>query len=64
MDDGKLLVTIVAAIALIAVLSPWVFSALKESGRIKRPKFGGKSRSSVRQFPLHPPVQGDTVEFE
>ena len=62
MDDGKLLVTIVAAIALIAVLSPWIFSALKESGRIKRPKFGG--RKSIRQFPLHPPVQGGGEEFE
>lgn len=63
MTDGELLLTIVKVIAVIALVSPWIFSALKESGRIKRPKFGRKS-TSFRQYPLHPPVQGGGEEFE
>lgn len=45
-----------AAIGILLVLIslPTLFSALKESGRIKPPKFGKKSNTSFRQFPTFP----------
>ena len=51
-------------IALLIMALPYLFGALKESGRIKPPKFGRKSQSSFRQYPLHPPVQGDGSDIE
>lgn len=49
MNDGKLLLTIVAGIAILLVLAPYLFGALKESGHLRSPKFG--RRSSYPTFP-------------
>lgn len=43
---------IAAGIGIILIVLPFLFSALKESGRIKAPTFGRKSKT-FRQFPLH-----------
>jgi uncharacterized membrane protein len=43
----------------------FLFGALKEGGHLKAPKIGKrKSASSFRQYPLHPPVQGDGSDIE
>lgn len=53
----------IGVIVLVIALQ-FLFSALKESGHIRAPKFGRKSRSSFRQYPLHPPVQGNGEDIE
>jgi hypothetical protein len=45
-------------IVLVIISLPYLFGALKESGRIKAPKIGRKS-SAFRQFPTFP-VQGES----
>ena len=65
MADGKLLLYIVGTIALLIFLASILLPALKEGGHLKAPRIGRKSRpSSFRQFPLHPPVQGDDSDIE
>jgi hypothetical protein len=56
MSDGKLLLTIVIVLALIALLSPMVISALKESGHISMPR---RKSSAFRQFPTFPDADGE-----
>jgi hypothetical protein len=54
--------TAIGIIVLIIAL-PYLFGALKESGRIKAPKFGRKSASSFRQFPTFPVQGGEEGDF-
>lgn len=54
MSNGEILLTIVVGISLGAIVAPFLFGALKESGRLKIP---GR-RSKFRQFPTFP-VQGE-----
>jgi hypothetical protein len=55
MSDGEILLLIVKIIALIAILSPFIGSALKESGRLQMPR---RKSSAFRQFPTFP-VDGE-----
>lgn len=43
---------IAAGIALVLIVLPFLFGALKEGGHLKAPTFGRKSKT-FRQFPLH-----------
>jgi len=49
MNDGQFLLIITVAISVIVMLLPWLFSALKESGRIHM----RRRSSAFRQFPLN-----------
>jgi hypothetical protein len=54
MNNGEILLYIVVGLSLGAIVAPFLFGALKESGRLTR----RKPPSSFRQFPTFP-VQGE-----
>lgn len=57
--------TMAIGIILVLIFLPFLFSAGKESGRLKMPRMPklGRKPSAFRQFPTMPP-QGDDLEFD
>lgn len=54
MNDGQILLIVVAVISLLLILLPFLFSALKESGHLSRRK-----PSAFRRFPTFPTDGGE-----